>query len=221
MLENLTLRIQKSTQQQGRSGSDEGWDGSGQICNIRKNCFSDKNFHRFVQTKWTLIRYSKMDREGWFPKFVIMRNIIKSDMRKVTILLWSLSQDFSKIREMTTTSCLCQIYIQTILNLSTTMLAALFKFYFKFQASRNNTKSTFYGLYTFKAESPGKKQDINLKLWKSFEQGSKNIFLLATTAWKKFEGGSILFQIQISFENLARQPPIIDLFPISFKSSSL
>lgn len=115
LLENLTLRIQKSTQQQGRSGSDEGWDGSGQICNIRKNCFSDKNFHRFVQTKWTLIRYSKMDREGWFPKFVIMRNIIKSDMRKVTILLWSLSQDFSKIREMTTISCLCQIYIQTIL----------------------------------------------------------------------------------------------------------
>lgn len=195
-----------------REGVDQMRDGTDldKFARSGKIAFLTK-FHRFVQTKWTLIRYSKMDREGWFPKFVIMRNIINSDMRKVTILLWSLSQDFSKIREMTTISCLCQIYIQTILNLSTTMLAALFKFYFKFQASRNNTKSTFYGLYTFKAESPGKKQDINLKLWKSFEQGSKNIFLLATTAWKKFEGGSILFQIQISFENLARQPPIIDL----------
>lgn len=88
-----------------------------------------QNFHRFVQTKWTLIRYSKMDREGWFPKFVIMRNIIKSDMRKVTILLWSLSQDFSKIREITTISCLCQIYIQTILKFINNYACCPFKFY--------------------------------------------------------------------------------------------
>lgn len=93
--------------------------------------------------QWTLTRYSKMDREGWFPKFVIMRNIIKSDMRKVTILLWSLSQDFSKIREMTTISCLCQIYIQTILKFINNYACCPFKFYFSSKVQETTPSPRF------------------------------------------------------------------------------
>jgi len=58
-----------------------------------------------------------------------------------------------------------QIYIQTILKfINKAMLAALLSFILSSKVSKTTPNPHFYDLCTFKAESPGKKQDVNLKL---------------------------------------------------------
>jgi len=134
LLENLTLRIQKSTQQRLRCGSDVGWELGWVWTNLqfRGKIANLTVLSQICPDQMDIDKIFQNGSRGLISK--ICHNEEHYQIRHEESLNSShdLCPKMSKTTGMTTFSCLYQIYIQTILKFINKDACCLFKFYFKF-----------------------------------------------------------------------------------------